>query len=63
MHVDSTNKPIKEGDRVRCRGKEYTIKTFRPGEGRFETAAIEFTEPFHTEEIPDEVSVDLIEES
>ena len=62
MYYDSTGKPVKEGDRVRCRGREYTIKAFRPGEGRNGVAAIDFTSPFHTAEVPDEISIDLIEE-
>ena len=62
MYYDSTGKPVKEGDRVRCRGREYTIRSFRPNEGRFGCAAIEFTSPFHLDEVPDEISIDLIEE-
>jgi len=57
---DSTGKHIQEGSKVRFRGKEYTIKEFRYGEGRFDSAAIEFEENVHTTEVPDEISVDLI---
>lgn len=62
MPSDSTNKPISEGDKVRFRGQEYTIKEFRPGEGRYGTAAIKFEEDdVHTDEIPDELSVDRVD--
>jgi hypothetical protein len=57
--LDSANRPIKLGDKVRFRGHIYTIKEFRPGEGRLGTAALVFEEPVHTSEVPDEVSVDL----
>lgn len=60
MTYDSTGKSVAVGDLVRCRGKEYTIKAFRPGEGRMGTSAVEFTEPFHIDEVPDEISIDLI---
>ncbi len=57
---DSSGRPIKEGDRVRFRGKEYTIKKFRPGLGRFRSAQIEFEEPCDRDEVPDEIGVDLV---
>jgi hypothetical protein len=60
MPQDSTGKPIAVGDRVRFRGRVYTITAFRPGQGRFGSAAIEFDEPCHTTETPDEVSVDFV---
>ncbi len=60
QYQDSTGQPIGIGDAVRFRGQTYTIKDFYPGEGRSETARIEFTQPVHTNEVPDEISVDLI---
>jgi len=59
-YLDSTGKPIAEGDQVRHRGREYTIKAFRPGEGRSGIAAIDFTEEPH---VPgaDEWSVDRLD--
>lgn len=61
MYYDSAGRSIREGNRVRFRGEVYTIKSFKPGEGRSGTAAIEFEEPeIHTEEVPDEWSVDLV---
>lgn len=59
MHQDSTGRCINVGDSVRFRGKIYTIKEFIPDEGRFETARIIFNEPQHTDEIADEINVDL----
>ena len=58
---DSTNKPIKVGDRVRYRGREYEIAEFFPGRGRGGCCTIAFTEPTHTERVPaDEWAVDLV---
>ena len=57
---DSTGKVINKGDKVLFRGQEYTIKEFHHGKGRLGTAAIEFEENIHTDEIPDEIGVDLI---
>ena len=59
---DSTNKMLNEGDRVRFRGRVYTIKRFWAGEGQFGCAAIEFEEDdVHTNDIPDEIGVDVVE--
>ena len=58
--TDSKGTPIFAGDRVRWRGREYTIKAFGPPTGRFGTCVIEFEEPRHSTEDPDEISVDLI---
>lgn len=61
MPHDSTGKYIMIGDRVRFRGKEYTIKNFKAGVGRIGTMGIEFVEDeVHTDEQPDEISVDLV---
>lgn len=63
MPADSTGTPIYVGDVVRFRGHRYTIFSFLPGEGRFGSAAIEFVEPCHTAETPDEISVDIVSAS
>ena len=60
MYEDSTGKYINIGDRVRFRGVIYTIKEFIPDKGLFGTAVIIFNEPQHTDEIADEISVDLV---
>jgi hypothetical protein len=60
MPQDSTGKPIKVGDHVMWRGQRYTIKAFGERVGRFDTYCIEFEEPLHCQEVPDEVAVDLI---
>lgn len=61
MPQDSTGKNIKIGDRVRFHGQEFTIQAFIPNIGRLKTNGIEFTEkPTHTDEQPDEISVDLL---
>ncbi len=57
---DSRGTPVRVGDVVRFRGKEYTIAAFGPKEGRFGTHLIEFTEEPHTTEKPDEISIDLV---
>lgn len=59
--TDSTNQRIRVGDRVRFRGQVYTIKEFLPGKGVNGTAGILFVEDQHTDELADEVSVDLWE--
>jgi hypothetical protein len=60
MPTDSTGQPIQVGDRVRFRGKVYTIKAFEPASGRLRTATIHFNEEQHTAEVADEVSVDKV---
>jgi hypothetical protein len=60
VFADSTGKPIHIGDRLRFRGKEYTLKAFGPLENHFGVATFVFKEPVHTEEIPNEISVDKI---
>lgn len=62
MPMDSTGAAIGVGDKVRWRGTVFTIRSFRPGEGRLGTSAIDFEEPLHLDEIPDEIGVDRIEE-
>ena len=58
---DSTGKDIGVGDRVSWRGQTFTIKAFGDRVGRLVTRSIEFEEPLHTNEVPDEISVDLLE--
>ncbi len=60
--TDSRNNPVRVGDRVRWRGETYTIAGFVPGAGIHGTHAVEFVEPRHLDEVPDEVSIDLIRE-
>lgn len=60
MPSDSTGKHIGIGDKVRFRGKEYTIKEFSPGKGACGTSQLRFEEEQHTQEIADEISVDRI---
>jgi hypothetical protein len=60
VYRDSTGKPIKVKDRVRFRGKEYTIKDFDPGLGVNNTSRIIFEEKQDTLEWADEISVDLV---
>jgi hypothetical protein len=56
---DSTGREIAVGDRVNWRGQIYTIKAFGGPVGRFGTRTIEFEEPLHRDEVPDEIAVDL----
>ena len=60
MHYDSTGKPVVEGDKVRFRGQEYTIKCFLDTTGACGTSQIEFVEEQHTTEIADEISIDRV---
>ena len=60
MATDSTGKPIRPGDRVLFRGREYTITRLRPREGRYGTCGIDFDMVPHTDEPADEVNVDLV---
>lgn len=57
---DSAGRKIREGSRVKFRQHEYTIKRFYGREGLCGTAQIEFIESQHTDEIADEISVDLV---
>lgn len=59
-HYDSTGTLINEGDRVKFRGEEYTIKCFLNTLGACGTDQIEFVEEQHTTEVADEVSVDKL---
>lgn len=59
-HYDSTGKIVKVGDPVKFRGKEYTIKEFLSTKSTGGTSQIAFEEKQHTDEIADEVSIDLI---
>lgn len=61
MRRDSTGRPIKEGDRVKFRGCEYTIHLFLGPIGSYRTQGISFKEPCHTTELADETNVDLVD--
>ena len=60
MNQDGAGRTIRVGDRVRFRGKEYTIKKFLLSTGTCDTPQIQFEEDQHTSEIADEISVSLI---
>ena len=60
---DSAGRQIRVGDRVSWRGQIYTIKSFGDPVGRFGTRTIAFEEPPHTDEVPDEITIDLVERS
>lgn len=63
-YADSTGKLIKTGDVVRFRGQEFTIKAFGPKEDHYGVHTLIFEEEItHTEEIPNEISIDLVRES
>lgn len=53
-HYDSIGRPIFIGDRVKFRGKWFTIKKFKANQ------ELEFVEHIeHTREVPNEITVDL----
>ena len=60
MHYDSTGKVVNEGDKVRFRGEEYTIKCFLESTGACGTSQIEFNEEQHVAEVADEISIDKL---
>lgn len=60
MPYDSTGKIVIIGSKVKFRGQEYTIKDWHEGKGCSETCQFEFEEKQHTNEIADEISIDLI---
>lgn len=60
MHYDSSGKVVAEGDHVRFRGEEYTIKCFLESTGACGTSQIEFVEEQHTVEVADEISIDKL---
>lgn len=57
---DSTGKILCVGDTVRFRGQLYTLKEFGSETGAAGTPTLFFEEPLHVDEIPDEISVDLV---
>ena len=60
-HYDSAGKIITEGDKVKFRGEVYTIKRFLESEAFHGIPELEFEEEeCHTEEIPNEFSVDKV---
>lgn len=60
VHADSTGKQIAIGDKIRFRGREYTLKNFGPDEKFYGVATLIFEEPLHTKEMPHECNVDKI---
>lgn len=60
VHADSTGKQINVGDRIRFRGREYTLKGFGPFENVYDVATLIFEEELHTDETPHECNVDKI---
>ncbi len=60
MPQDSRGTPVRVGSLVKFRGKEYTIKKFNIGRGLFGTSTIEFEEDQHTNEVADEICIDLV---
>lgn len=60
VYADSTGKQIAIGDKLRFRGQEYTLKGFGPMNLDLNVATLIFEEPLHTNEVPDEISVDKI---
>lgn len=59
-YADSTGKRLTIGNRVRFRGRDYTLKCFGPNESHYGVATLIFEEPLHTAEVPHECSVDKI---
>ncbi len=61
MHYDSTGTPVEVGNRVRFRGKVYTIKVIIDnGMGACDTSQFKFEEEQHTPEVADEISIDKV---
>lgn len=60
MPYDSTGKRLEIGNRIRFRGRLYTVTGFVPNAGAAHTARIEVAEPLHVEEQPDETNVDRV---
>lgn len=59
MHFDSAGRQIVPGDRIRFRGKEFTLAGFGPNENFYNVATLLFTEEVtHTDEVPHECNVD-----
>ena len=56
VYADSTGKQIVIGDKIRFRGRNFTLKAFGSNTD-FGVATLIFNEPMHTEEIPNETSV------
>ncbi len=61
VYADSAGKQINAGDKIRFRGKEFTLKGFGPNEEHYGVATLIFEEDVtHTEVIPHECNVDKI---
>jgi hypothetical protein len=56
---DSAGRPIYVGSRVKFRRQIYTIKGFKPGQGRLGCAELILDRKPHLAEVSDEISVDL----
>jgi len=61
--LDGAGRPIKVGDKVRFRGRVYTIRNFiqRKSTERGGCSLIVFEEDVHVEEVADEWAVDLVQ--
>lgn len=61
VYADSTGRPISIGDKLKFRGKEFTLKGFGPNDEHYDVATLIFEEPIdHTDEVPNEITVDKI---
>ena len=60
MRQDSTGNPIYVGDKVRFRGRVYTILGFGTFDKSVDVYPIYFKENQHTPEVANETSVDKI---
>ena len=59
--MDSTGQPIAVGDKLRFRGKLFTLQGFGPREDVYNVRTLIFEEPIeHTREVPHECNVDLV---
>jgi len=60
VHADSGGRQIAIGDKIRFRGKEYTLKDFGPNEEHYGVATLIFEEEVHTTEVAHECNVDKV---
>jgi len=58
--TDSIGRRVVIGSRVRFRGRDYTIDSFIGSNGGAGSQQMTFNEPQHTDEIADELSIDLV---
>ena len=59
-YADSGGRQISIGDKIRFRGKNYTLKDFGPNEEHYGVATLIFEEEVHTTEVPHECNVDKV---